>query len=384
MKIYNIIENLDDTYGGPAKSVPYLCKYLNDLNIETEILSVAFHNSEKNSVVQKYGLDWKSFKFNFSKKFRYSKDLKNYLENELKAQKDKTILHIQSPWNYIPFISHKMAKKYSIPLVVSIRGSLYKWSLSQSRLQKKVAWSLFQKRVLQNANIIHVTEKGELEAVRDLGIKTPIAIIPNGINLDEFSSLKDKAEAKKSLGLDMNKNYILFMSRLHPKKGLEYLVKAWTELADKFKNWDLLIVGPDYDKDYTNKIFNSIKEKKLYYRVHIMGMLEGQKRLDTFASSSLFVLPSHTENFGIVIAEAMASKLPVITTKGTPWQEINKYNAGWWVELNQTNIYNSLLEALNLNKDDLAKKGKNGYELIKKYHWKYQAQKMKKLYEYIL
>ena len=383
MKIYNLIENLDDTYGGPAKSVPYLCKNLNDLDIDTEMLSIEYHEGEVNSIVKKYNLKWKSFKFNFIKKTRYSTSLKKFLENNLRNKSD-IILHTHNLWNYIPYLAYKMSMKHNIPLVVAIRGSLYTWSLEQSKLQKKIAWALFQKQVLQDASCIHVTEIKEMEAVRDLGITSPIAIVPNGINIDEFKNIKTKIVSKESLNLKVDKKYILFMSRLHPKKGLEYLFNSWIKLAKKNKQWDLLIVGPVYDKKYIEKLKLTCSNSNLLDRVVFTGMLTGEDRINAFGASDLFVLPSHTENFGIAIAEAMAAKLPVIVTKGTPWQEIEKLDAGWWVELSQENIDKSLKEALSLEEKELKQKGLNGFELIQNYEWKYQAKKMKTLYEYIL
>jgi glycosyltransferase involved in cell wall biosynthesis len=145
-----------------------------------------------------------------------------------------------------------------------------------------------------------------------------------------------------------------------------------------------LIVGPEYNKFYVQSIKISIKKAKLENRVIFKDMLKGQDRIDAFGASDLFVLPSHTENFGIAIAEAMAAKLPVITTYGTPWQEIEKYDAGWWVELNQENIDRTLEEALNCSDEELKQKGLNGYNLIQKYKWEYQAKKMKQVYEWIL
>jgi len=383
IKVYNIIENLDDTYGGPAKSVPYLCKNLNDLDVDTEMLSIEYHENEVNSVVSNYDLKWKSFKYNFIKKIRYSLSLKRYLEKEFQNNNDK-IIHIHNLWNYIPYVAYKQSKKHNIPLVLAIRGALYKWSLSQGSVQKRIAWKLFQKKVLQDASCLHVTEIKEMEAVRDLGITTPIAIVPNGINLDEFKNMKNKVSSKKSLDLNTEKKYILFMSRIHPKKGLEYLVHSWMKLADEYKEWDLLIVGPSYDEKYIQGLKNTINANNLKDRVTFTGMLTGEKRVDAFGASDLYVLPSHTENFGIAIAEAMVAKLPVITTHGTPWQEIKKKDAGWWVLLNQENIDKSLEEALVCSTSELKQKGLNGFELIKNYEWKYQAKKMKKLYEYIL
>jgi glycosyltransferase involved in cell wall biosynthesis len=383
MKAINIIENLDDTYGGPAKSVPYMCKYLEDIDIDTQILSICLEDNEKNSLVETYKLIWKIFDYNFFKKFRYSVGMKKYLKNTALNEKN-IILHTHNLWNYICYVSLKTSKKYNLPLIVSIRGSLYKWSLDQSKWKKKIAWVFFQKRVLQNASCIHVTEIKELEAVRDLQIKTPVAIIPNGINLDEFKELKTINEAKSNLGLKKNKKYILFISRLHPKKGIEFLINGWLKIANTYQDWDLLIVGPEYDKTYINGLRSKINDMQQTERVIFTGMLVGEERLDVFAASSLFVLPSYSENFGVAIAEAMAAKLPVITTHGTPWQEINEYRAGWWIELNQVNFDRALNHALGSSDSELCRMGLNGFRLVEKYEWKYQAKKMKELYEYTI
>jgi glycosyltransferase involved in cell wall biosynthesis len=383
MKVINIIENLDDTYGGPAKSVPYMCKYLGDIGVNTQIVSIKCVDNEKNTLVKKHNLTWSSFNYKGVRKFRYSSEMKIFLES-LFIKNNDIILHTQNLWNYISYVSFRIHNKYDAPLVVSIRGSLYKWSLKQSKLKKRIAWMLFQKKVLQNCSCIHVTEKKELEAVRSLKIKTPIAIIPNGINLEEFNTSRTQQKAKCNLGLKYNKKYILFISRLHPKKGIEFLVNSWVSLNDQYNEWDLLIVGPEEDKSYVNSLKSNINKNELTDRVVFTGMLEGQQRLDAFAASSLFVLPSHTENFGVAIAEAMAAKLPVITTHGTPWEEIDTYGAGWWVELCQENINQALGEALSCSGEDLKQKGLNGYQLIKKYEWKYQAKKMEELYIYLL
>jgi glycosyltransferase involved in cell wall biosynthesis len=360
-----------------------MCKYLEDIEVDTQILSIRYTGNEKNSLIQKYKLNWQTFNYNLFKKLRYSIDMKRYIEAEILREKN-IILHTHNLWNYICYVSFKVSRKHNIPLIVSVRGSLYKWSLEQSKLKKSIAWLFFQKRVLQHACCIHVTEIKELEAVRGLQVNTPIAIIPNGINLEEFDKLKTKKDAKYNLGLKNNKKYILFISRLHPKKGIEFLINSWISLATQYEEWDLLIVGPEYDKRYVGSLKSNINNSGLTERVIFTGMLEGQKRLDAFAASSLFVLPSFSENFGVAIAEAMAAKLPVITTQGTPWEEIDVYRAGWWVQLNKNNIDDALNEALGCHEEALTQKGLNGYELIKKYEWKYQAIKMKQVYRYIL
>ena len=382
MKIYHLLENLDDSYGGPAKSVPYLVKNLEKQNIQGHMLSIKYKDNELNEVIERSNLKWSSFKYNLIKKFRYSRALKNYLINAIKKQK-KIILHTHNIWNYIPYVSYELAKKYDIPYILSIRGALYPWSLSQNSLLKKIAWKFFQKKILNKSSCVHVTNISEFNAVRNLGISSPIALVPNGINFDEFKDMNNKNTSKVNLGLKQDKNYILFLSRIHPKKGLEYLIQSWIKISKKFQNWNLLVVGPINDHKYFNELKNKLHKNNLSERVHFMGMLRGKKRIDCYGASSLFVLPSHTENFGIVIGEALAAKLPVITTKGTPWKEIEEYDAGWWVDLSVQNINIALEKALLCNENELKKKGLNGFQLIQKYDWINQSIKMKKVYKWV-
>ncbi|MBD8490082.1 glycosyltransferase [Echinicola sp. CAU 1574] len=382
MKIIHLVENLDDSYGGPAKSVPFLVKYLQKLGVENEMLSVRFDNEEFNQVINENSLVWKSFKHTISLKLRFSSLLTKYLNENIVG--DEIILHTHNLWNYIPFVAYKkFRKRKNVRLVVAVRGSLYPWSLNQGTFQKKIAWYLFQKNILNNCSCIHVTDIGELEAVRSLGIKSPIAVVPNGVELSEFNNTKDNRVSRERLRLEVSKKYILFLSRVHPKKGIEFLIKGFLKIKDKYPEWQVLIAGPVYDKPYLKKIESLIERAKAANRFHFLGILNGEKRLDAFYSSNLFVLPSHTENFGIAIAEAMAAKLPVITTKGTPWKEILDYDAGWWVGLSQKNIDRCLDEALGEKNESLEKKGENAHQLILKYDWEFQAEKMKQVYHYL-
>ena len=200
MKIYHLLENLDDSYGGPAKSVPYLVKNLEELEIQGHMLSIKYNDNELNEVIKRCDLKWVSFQYNFIKKFRYSKAFKNYLIKVIKKEKN-IILHTHNLWNYIPYISFKLAKKYNIPYVISTRGALYPWSLNQNSLQKKIAWKLFQKKILNKSSCVHATNISELNALRSLGISSPIALVPNGINLDEFKILNNEKLSKVNLGL---------------------------------------------------------------------------------------------------------------------------------------------------------------------------------------
>ena len=383
MKILHIIENIDESYGGPAKSVPYLCKYLQHNGVEVSINSVKIKKYEENIIIKENFIQWNNYKNSFSDFFKYSTDLKKGLAKQVK--KKDIILHTQNQWNYPSYCAFKLSKKYNVPLVCSVRGSLYSWSLNQYKYIKKIFWHSFQKQIFKNASCIHVTEFNEYQAVRNLGINTPVAIIPNGVELDEFKIKIDKQYAREKLNLKKGKKYILFISRIHPKKGLEYLVSTWSKLAYQYNNWDMIIAGPVDDKVYFDRIKRIINNANLDERVLVTGMLNQNERLNAYFASDLFVLPSHTENFGIVIAEAMAAGLPVITTTGTPWKEINDNSCGWWIDLFAENIKNALIDAFMFTEKDLQLLGENGRNLIfKKYSWIEQTEKMIAVYKWLL
>ncbi len=383
MKILQVIENIDERYGGPAKSVPFLCQHLATSGIEISINSVQRYPVESNSIITNANLNWNNFTNSISDRLRYSPELYSGLEKQLLP--GRTIIHTHNFWNFPPYCAAKLARTNRIPFVCSIRGTLYPWSLKQHKFKKIILWHLFQKKALERASCLHVTEKREYEAVRKCGIVSPIAIIPNGIELLEFNSMPTRVKACNIFGLSPKRRYILFLSRIHPSKGLDYLLRAFANAADKYKNWEVLIAGPEEDTNHTKDLKKFIEDNNLVSRVHFLGMLNRKKRIDAYACADLFILPSHSENFGISIAEAMAARIPVITTTATPWQEITSHNCGWRIELSDEKLYQALLEALASSHETLTAKGNRGHDLIKnRYTWTMQANKMARLYNWIL
>lgn len=379
MKVIHIVENLDTSYGGPARSVPMLVKHLDSLGVENKIFTVQLKDNEKNELLD--GLDVSKASLAFSKKIKYAKKLKKMIEKELNT---KTIIHVHTMWTYPAYVGYRLAKKHRLPLVVSTRGMIYDWCLKQSRYVKRIAMWVFQKKMLESADVVHITEPSEEKALRSLGVDTPVALVPNGIDVKEMCSSLSKSGARAKLDLDNEKKYLFFISRIHPKKGLEFLVRSWIKIANTLPCWDMLVVGPISDEVYFGSIQKEVKDASLESRFHYKGLLEGEMRIASYVASDLFVLPSHTENFGIVIAEAMAAKLPVITTKGTPWKEIKTHDAGWWVELTQENIDRAIDEAVKISSEEINQKGENGYNLIQQYDWSTQAYIMSTTYKNLL
>ena len=383
MKILHIIENIDESYGGPAKSVPFLCKYLQQKGIDVSINSVKIKEYENNVIINDNQITWNNYKNTFSVFFKYSISFKKGLENQIK-EFNNVILHTQNQWTYQAYCTYNQAKKYKIPLICSVRGSMSPWALGQYKYLKKMFWYVFQKRIFQEADCIHCTTAQEAQFTRDRGINTPIAVISNGVDLEEFNDRIDEQTAKKDLNLNINKKYILFLSRIHKSKGLDILINAWSKLQDRYPGWNIIYVGPIEDTKYHDNIQNLIKSFNLN-SVKYLGVLKGNERIKAYNASNLFVAPTWSENFGISIAEAMASGLPVITTKNTPWEILKKENCGWWIDLNEEALKNALEDALKSDADLLEKMGNKCRNLIfKDYSWKIQTEKMIEVYRWLL
>ena len=385
MKIINIIENIDDSYGGPARSVPSLMSHFDDSHVTPMLLSVSSTGTCFNTLAQKNDLKVYIAKSVPPHVFRYSLNLEN-LFNKLVADNGSFVIHTHSLWNYTSYFSFKMSRKYGVPLVMSVRGNLYPWNLNQSYLKKQLSLKLFQMKMFTSADCIHATEINEARAVRNLGIKTPVAVIPNGVDTNEFDvSYMSKNHACKLLSLNSSRRYALFMSRIDVKKGIEFLISSFALLCDKYPDWDVLIVGPTYDAEYLNKLKQQVSSNGLEDRVHFVGMVNGLNRLAYYFCADLFVLPTHSENFGMVIGEALASKTPVITTTGTPWEALNSTDSGWCIELSHDNLTSALDEAFSCSFDTLKIKGENGYKYVtSNFSWESVSEKMTTLYSWLL
>jgi glycosyltransferase involved in cell wall biosynthesis len=370
MKIFQAIPSINISSGGPARSSTNLVKNLVVIN-KTTLIKLYTLKTNSTPIIRNFKNKNAMLIFCKSSIFGYSLDFRKKLIFDL-----PNLYHGHSIWNLIIYQMASSARKKNIPYIISTRGMLEPWSLTQSKFIKKLALFLYQRRDLKLASCIHATATSEAKAIRDLGFKNPIAIIPNGINLEEYPKYKKNINANRK---------VLFLSRIHKKKGIEYLINAWNELDTTLtKNWEVNIVG-NGDEKYIRSLKKLINEKKLNNSITISKPLQGADKIKKYRESDLFVLPTHSENFGIVIAEALASSLPVITTKGTPWEELIKYRCGDWIEIGKNPLRESLSKMLKKTDSELSEMGQRGRLLIeKKYNMRVVAMDMNLLYMWLL
>lgn len=270
------------------------------------------------------------------------------------------MVHVHGLWSKFEVNVCRAALACNAPLIISPHGMLEPWALSQKKLKKKLAWHLYQKRLVSRADLLIVNSERERRNTRKLGLRNPIAVIANGVSLDGWSESVQRKNPTKT---------VLFLSRIVPGKGVFELLTAWSQLP-ALHGYRLRIVG-NADPAYAAQIQFLLDQLNLRSTVDIEDALYGEDKWQAYEDADLFVLPSHSENFGIVIAEALFAGLPVITTDQTPWQRLERTGTGWICSTSPEDLAVTLDRALSLPEKVLSEMGHKAKALAKaNYLWK--------------
>lgn len=271
-----------------------------------------------------------------------------------------SIVHQHGLWARLPVMAGRFAQTKGLPLLISPHGMLEAWALAHHGWRKRIAMMIYQRRNLASANVLHATSAAEARRFRELGLVQPIARISLGIDPAPEDPLDPEAVAAPK-----RKRQLLFLSRIHPKKGLELLLDAWAGL--EAEDWELVIAGND-DGGYRSALEARAKNLGASGRVRFVGALYGTKKDTAFRRAEAFVLPSFSENFGIVVPEAMQYGLPVVTTTGTPWEVVGEERCGWQVPANLEGVRGALEELIALPEAERAAMGSRGRAVVERDH----------------
>ena len=283
------------------------------------------------------------------------------------------ILHDHSLWNPSNHAAATIARRLNIPLIIQPRGTLEPYCLAHRSWKKKAAWALYQNRNLKTASAFVASAEQEAKFIYDLGFRQPIAISPNSIELPELGAKTPQNRAVR---------HALFLSRIHPVKGLLNLVAAWDQVRPN--GWKMIVAGPD-EENHRAQIERAIKNAKLGQDFEFVGPVAGSAKETLFRNADLFILPTFSENFGIVVAEALSYGLPVITTKGAPWAALLTNRCGWWVDPNAESIAEALREATSISYQDRHDMGRRGRQLVEsEFSWQKIGFETLALYKWIL
>jgi len=246
------------------------------------------------------------------------------------------------------------AKQRGYKVVYTPHGMLEPWIMKRHYWTKKVpAMLLFQKRGVQTADMVHATAESEKANLLALGWNNNITVIPNCVRIDELE-MKQSWKRKKN---------ILFLSRVHVKKGINFLIEAASQLKENLQGYTITIAGPG-EESYVNELKQMVFRLGVADMFRFIGPVFGHEKWRLYQEADLFVLPTHSENFGIVVAEALACGTPVITTTGTPWQKLNSYYCGWCVPIGTKALVEVLQKFLVCSEEELRAMGQRGRKLV--------------------
>lgn len=263
------------------------------------------------------------------------------------------IVHIHGIWNYPLHRVVAWAKKRCIPIVFSPHGMMTKEAFRFKRWKKIVPWYVYQRSDCASARLWHVTTVQEENDVRRCGFSQPCIVCPLGVDASSI--------AERHCTVERN---VLFLSRVHKTKGIEDLLRAWCQI--NHLGWRLIVAGP-CDESYKRRLTSIVGNDG---SVRFSGAVYGEEKIATYRKSDIFVLPTYTENFGVVIAEALANGIPVITTHGAPWRVLEDINAGYWIPVGCEPLKAALAKMMSLSDQDRFKMGFNGRSYVKeKYSW---------------
>ena len=315
LRVLQVVPRIAAESSGPSVSVPSLSRALAHRGNDVQLF--ALEPAPHRSIFDRARF-FPCSKLPFAHRLGWSPRMRQALEQESSAF---DVVHTNSLWMMPNVYPGLVRRRGASKLVISPRGTLSEWALSRAKARKAVVWRLGQRRALEAADCIHATSEAELEEVRRLGLRNPVAVIPNGVECPDDYRARDPGRSRRTC---------LFLARIHPKKGVDRLVEAWRSLAAEHLSWDCKIAGP-LDSDYARKLKSEV-DRDPSLRIEFLGEVRGEAKADLFRSADLYVLPTHSENFGISVAEALSFGVPSIVFHGAPWQGLNEQRAGWWIE----------------------------------------------------
>ena len=310
------------------------------------------------------------------------------------------LIHLHGIWMDNQWAAMQHQKKRGVPVVISPRGMLDPWAMQNSAWKKKLVENLFARRALEQATCIHALCRSEVESIRAYGLKNPVALIPNGVELPEIGGRKAEVRGRRSEGGGRKK--LLFLGRIHPKKGLDELLQAWAKVQslkpNALSNWQLLIAGWDDGnhlaglKQLASQLDLAWSDETLPSDLRpptsdlcFLDPQFGSKKETLLRNVDAFILPSFSEGLPMSVLEAWSYSLPVVMTDFCNLPEGFIANAAIRVAPDGESVFQGLEELTSLSDTERELMGANGRRLVdEKFTWPRIAENMHKVYEWCL
>jgi len=345
-----VTETLDEKGGGITSAVCDLADALCQSGVEVAVF--ALHSDVKGSLPRRPNSERVEVHLcSYSRGFSLDGIRASSLRRMLSAYCERhpvDLIHAHGLWLPNVYVARSVAKRFALPFVLSPHGFLQPWAVQYKAVKKRLAWHIYGKQCVQDA-MICVASEDERLGVRAMGVMSPVALMPNIVPVPDVMPAKGYRWGRE--------NIMLFMSRIHRSKGLLDLIEAWAVVRPT--GWKLVIAGHD-EEGHTSEVSGAIRRHALGAEVILIGPVPYADRWQLYAEADIFSLPTYSENFGIVVAEALAARVPVITTHAAPWAVLNSLNCGWWVPCGKEFLVEALLTAFQKTPSELAAMGRVG------------------------
>ncbi len=306
MRILHVCTSIDPSTGGPANVLARLSRVQADLRGHEVSIVTADDPSAVESVARSIGSATLLAAGPARGPFARGAQVAARIDERLRRGVD--LVHIHGVWQHAPHTGAKASRAAQVPYIFRPCGMLDPWSLSQSRLKKRVFLALIGRRQLNRAAALHYTTETERQLVEPLRLKPRAFVIPNGLDWEEFESRPTRGAFRQAHGVG-ERPLIVFLSRLHHKKGLDLLLPAFAQVSDS--RVMLAIIGPG-ERGYVEQLRGQAAQLGVGDRVVFPGMIAGRARLEALRDADLFCLPSYQENFGVSVIEALGVGTPVL------------------------------------------------------------------------
>ena len=305
-------------YGGPVRSVSTLAEQLTALRQDVTVFTTnanGEHNlpvpTDRPTLVDGVPVHYFARSRVSPSRFYLSPDLWRACHRHAR---EYDILYITATWTF-PFIAAtRTAAKHNVPYVVAPRGSFMDWTMRAKWLKKRLYMQVIERRAMQHAAAIHCTSELEQAHIRQWRFQAPTRLIPNGLDLEPYQRLPARGALRRQLGIAQDAPVTLYVGRLHHLKRIQRMVEAFSTVAQSIPDAHLVLIGPD--EDGSGEVARSwAATHGLANRVHLPGIFTGAELLQAYTDADMLVLLSHSENFGMVVVEAMAAGLPVLLSQ---------------------------------------------------------------------